>query len=150
MSDISDIYNAFHTRIAAVLTTHKRLPNPYLLESNPNGYLRQGYAVSIGPGENTNRLIGCKIPMGRSFEVIISREYIATEFNPATMATTEKQLFEDQLLIIQDFYTDTTLGTGAFKTLYQSDSGVEFIHTQDESYVYVRTVFDIEYLEATS
>lgn len=148
MSNISTVYDAMITRIAAKLTTHLRLPNPYKPNENSELFLKQGYGVALGPALNTNRLVACKLSIERQFFVSISRKYFALESSATNKASTEKQLLEDQLLLIQDFESDPTLNGSAFKTVYVSDNGIEYVFGEKDQFLIINSVFSIEYLEA--
>lgn len=147
MSKIADIYDAMNTRIAALLTTHTRLLNPYKVDENPSPFLKAGYGVALGSAENSKRMIYPKLSMRRVMTVVLTRKFYATEANVTAKASAEKQLLEDQLLVIKDFEANGALNATAFKTEFVSDGGIEYVSTDTDQFITTQTVFSVEYLE---
>ena len=149
MSAISNVYSTMLTRIAAAisLASQDRIPNPYRLELNGGPYLARGFAVLIGPAVNTNRVIGSKVSIQRQMDVVLTRQFFALASDPAAKSETELALLEDQILIIKDFESDSTLDGTVAKTSYAGDSGIQSILGDDEQFISVTTSFQIEYFE---
>lgn len=148
MSKIADAYNAMITRVSTLLPSHVRLPNVYRVPQNPDPYLSQGYGIQLGSAQNTNRNLGCKLSVERQMVVVISRKFYAREYDPEEKATTEKQLFEDQFLVIKDMEKDPTLNNTVMMTKYLSDTGIQFVDAENkEQYMFIESTFSVEYLE---
>lgn len=149
MSKATDSYEALKDRIETVLPTHNRLIQPYKPEENPEDRIKKGYGIQIGPGENTNRNISCKISIKRDMIVVLTRKWFAKELDRDAKEVTEKALLEDQFLVIADFEADPTLGASGtvVNSAYVSDSGVDFIFTNKDNFIKLETTFSLEYLE---
>jgi len=148
MSNISTAFDNFKTRLSTLLPSHVELTNPYSVEQNTEGALNQGYGVILGPGSNSKRLVGCKLSVVRSFNLVLTRKFYAQELNITGKETTAKDLFEDQKLVIADTEKNPTIGSSAIaKIEYESDNGLEFVLTEADNYLKLETVFKVEYFE---
>jgi hypothetical protein len=150
MSAVSNIYEAYHTLIAAELPTYKRLSNPYNPLQNPSLYLTKGYGVTFGPAENTERIITCKVSILRNFEVILTRQIATTENNNSIKEDIEEALMEDLVLLIKATDGEPTLQETSIKTVYVADSGIEYLEADKFKYFLLRATFASEYLEDTT
>lgn len=150
MSQISTAYDNFVTRIDAVLTSGNgwiKLPHAYNIEKNPEIMLKQGYAISIGSGQNTRRLLSNIVSISREFTVTITRALETLDLEVTGRQSIEKQLFEDLKLIIADVEKNTTLNAGEIFCGYSGDSGIEYIDGETAEFAQVRANFTIEYFE---
>jgi len=147
MSAITTVYNELLTRITALLSSHKRLPNPNRIEENVKSLFEIGFAVALGPGENTRREFN-KLSVRRDMIVTITRRVFKRETDPTGRADIEKLLFEDQQLLISDFEKDGTLGgTICLNTEYDADGGIDFVYADKDTFLKLETTFTIEYIE---
>lgn len=150
MSQISTAYDNFLTRIDAVLTSDNgwiKLPHAYNIEKNPEIMLKQGYAVSIGAGQNTRRLQSNIVSISREFAVTITRTIDSLDLEVTGRQSVEKQLFEDLKLLIADIETNTSLNAGEIFCGYTGDSGIEYVDGDTAEFAQVRATFSIEYFE---
>lgn len=147
MSNFSSLYDAIVDRIEAVLPNHLRLPNPYKVNENTELYLRQGFGVALGPATNTNRELSCRISVGRDFSVVLSRKFYSIESNVSNKESVEKQLIEDQILLIRDFCDNSSLPGALGIVSYSSDSGIEYVFNEKDNFLVLNTVFTVEYFE---
>jgi len=151
MSIISTAYDAFVTRIETVLDVatngHTRLSNPYKPDENNERLLVKGYGIVMGPGSNTNRQVNCKFSVSRQMEIVLTRQYFAREDDAVSKADTEKALFEDQYLLINDFEQDISINGQTMYTRWESDSGIEYVSSATDRFLMLRTTFSLEYLE---
>ena len=150
MSVISTAYNNFVTRVDAVLTSGNgwvKLPNAYRLEKNPEIYLNQGYAIGLGPGVNTKRVLSNTLSISREFIVTLVRVQDATDLEVTLKQTAEKTLFEDLKLLIADLEGNSTLNSGSILCSYQGDGGIEAIDGETQEFLSLRATFIIEYFE---
>jgi len=147
MSRISDIYDALRARLVAIYPSHRELARPSNIQLNDLLTMSKGQGLRILEGNNTNRLIGCKLSIRRSCEVTVTRQIFARELDIAARVQTEKDLFEDQFLLIKDFEKDATLSTVTAKIAYLADNGVEEIFIDQTEYIMTKTIFEFEYLE---
>lgn len=149
MSKVSDVYDALVTRVSAVLPTHKRLSDPNFPEANPEKDLVKGWGIAFGPGENTAGTLTNIMSVRRQFVIIVSRKVQKRDTDAVGRATVEKQLFEDQKLIIADVEGEPTLGNSDAVCVanYTSDGGIEFVHADKDNFLKLETVIEIEYRE---
>ena len=150
MSQVSTAYDNFLTRVDAVLTGAAgwiKLPFAYDIEKNPEIYLRQGYALGIGAGVNTKRVLSSTLSISREFTLTIVRALDATDLEVTLRQSLEKQLFEDIKLVIADVERNSTLNVGQILCSYSGDSGIEYVDGETSEYVQLRANFLVEYFE---
>lgn len=155
MSNISTIYDALITRVSAVLPNHNRLPLNTNIDLNMESRLRQGWGLSFAAGAiNTNRVMagnGGKMSVDRSFLLSITRQEFVQDQNASGRATAEKQLLEDQFLVIEDLEKDPKLGTSiCINARYVSDNGLEFVFPDERKYIMIVSTINVEYFEDLS
>ena len=151
MSAISDIFDAFHTKLSATLTTHNELFNPYFLEIDSQISLEKAYGLRMGPGENIlgNENSGQE-QRQRELVMVLSRRKFATKQNLTERKSVEKQLFEDQALMLDAIAQDPKLGLSSVqRILYQTDNGIQFLEiNQNRNDIYfLETTFVVDYEE---
>ncbi len=147
-TNISSVYDAFVTRIGAVLTSHVRLSNAYSIEENTEPALKLGWALQIGPAIKSPRHISCKISIVRTFNLVLTRKVYASELDATAKASTDKSLLEDQFLVIEDVEGEPTMGSAVVaKSNFLGDSGVEFVHTDKDNFIKLVSQFEVEYFE---
>lgn len=147
MSNFSDLYDAIVTRIETVLPNHTRLPNPYKVDENTELFLRQGWGVALTSGTNPNRNLSCRISTLRSFDIIITRKFYSIEAGVTNKQSTEKELIEDQLLVIRDFCNNTSLPSALGVVNFESDGGIEYVFSEKDNFLVLRSVFGVEYFD---
>lgn len=149
MTEISTIYEGYVTAIEAALSGYCRIANPYDPEENANLMLRKGYGIGFGPAQNTDRFIDCRLSLVREFFVVLVQQVALRDNDGEARAVIEKQLFEDQLAIIQAFEADPTLnGAGRPGAKFISDGGIEFLQADKAKYLLIEMQFESEYFEA--
>lgn len=148
MSNISTIFDDFKSSVSALLSGHSQLTNPFDTAQNVESVLTRGYGIRLGPGNNTNRNISCKMSVQRELTLIITRKAYAQELNITGKESVEKQILEDQYLVIKAVQQSPTLGSSAITKIdYSSDNGIEFIFTDRDNFLKIETVFTVEYFE---
>jgi len=150
MSLISTGYDALLSRLDALFPPTdgwNRLPNPYKPEENSELFLTQGYGIAMGPGNNTNRQVNCKFSVVRQMTVVLTRKYEALENDADAKASTEKQLFEDQYILINDLEQDISINGQTMYTRFVADGGIEYVRSDTDRFLILRTQYDLEYLE---
>ena len=150
MSKISTLYDAFRTRLSVVLPTHKELVNVQTIEDNDELFLSKGQNFHLDVGQNTNRILSCKLSVARQAVVTITRAVRGHERDIEERVTTTKDILEDQFLVIQDFEKDPTIGSEVSKILYLNDGGMQEVFTGAGHYLMIRTTFELEYIEDLS
>lgn len=146
-TNISNIYDAIQTRLASLYPTGSRLLNPYQVNDNPDLLLQFGYGCSIQNASSNRRLLSNQLSLTRQFKIVNTRKFFALQTDPASKGVTEKQLMEDQMLVIKDFEKETTINGTAIMTNYVSDSGVRPVSGQTDKFLCVETFFAIDYFE---
>lgn len=154
MSAISSAYDNLLTVVQAALPSHKELINPYVPEMNDELTYESAWGVAFQEGLNTNRVVGCEISIRRTMLVTICRKIFAGTLNRTSDSitrrrTAEKALFEDLYQVINDLeHSPTTNNSNPIiKTVYQADSGLEFVRTERHDLIMVRASFELEYFE---
>lgn len=147
MTQISTIYDAIDTLIQTQLTTYTRIPNPYDPPENASLLLRRGYGIGVADGANTERQVGCSLSIARIFQILLINQITTTDHNMSARETIEKNLMEDQYKIVKAFEQNPSLSASTMKVKYISDTGLEFLETDDQKYFIVTTAFEAEYLE---
>ena len=144
---ITTLYNNMVTRIEALFPNKHRLTNPYAVELNGHIFLKDGWGLAVSSGENTNRQLSCTMSINRTMIVTLTNELLATELDPVTKAVMEKTLLEDHFTLIKDFEKDTTINSSSFRTSFLSDSGIQFVVSEDKPFIYIQAIFETEYME---
>ncbi len=147
MSKISTIVDNIRTRVGTVLSDHKQLFNNRIIEENDTLFLSKGYAVGLGPGTNSNRLLSCKLSVLRTATITITRAHFGVDMDVDVRNTLEKDLLEDQYLIINDLEKDPDLESVVASIKYQSDNGIEEVFTAQGHFLMVQSIYEFEYFE---
>jgi hypothetical protein len=146
MSKATDCFDKINTLVASALSTFTKLPDVYKLSENPQLYLRNGFGIGFGPASNTNRHICNQVTIKRSFTISLIKQVIALEMSD-DRRTFEKDIINSLYSVINAFENDRTLNGSAVKIEFMSDSGVQFLEGDTESYILLEGSFDVEYFE---
>ncbi len=147
MSQITTIYDAIYTRVATLLPNHKELKVPRFIELNDTLFLKKGFAVSIGAAINTNRVFACKLSLQREVTLTNTLQIFATDRDATTRKTVEKQLLEDQFLLIKNIEQDPTLTQVTNQINFISDNGIQDIFIEADSFIMIQSLINFEYFE---
>lgn len=150
MSNISTAYTAIRTVMAATLTQHTELANPYFISKEADLIFTKGWAVGLGPGFNTNRNVGCQLSIQRDFVITVTRKLFNTDRDISGRVTVEENLCEDHYLIIKALEQSPVLNastSGIAKILYVQDGGLEFIRTDRLDLIMFQLITSVEYFE---
>lgn len=148
MSKITTIYDALVTRLSAIYTSHFRLPNAYQVEQNPESWLLKGYALQVSPATNLNLKLSCQMSIARQFTVVLTREFKALDLDVTHKSTTEKDLLEDQYLLVKDFEKTVTVNDPAVAgCIFQGDSGILSVFPDKNNFLKLESIFTIRYFE---
>lgn len=135
MSQLSTVYDAFVTRISALLPNHTRISNAYDIEENNEQFLVKGWGLAIGGAVNSELFLSDKLTYQRTFFITITRKVFAREFDVESKATTEKLLIEDLVIVTNDFMKDTTLNAASSHVKYVADTGIERVFVDKDQYL---------------
>lgn len=144
---ISAIHDALVSRIQTNLSSYLQLPNPYIIEENPSSYLKLGFAVAIGQGERTDRVIGCQVSWKRTFIVTLTNFVTATDSNTTVRETLTKGILEDHFTLLKQFEKAASLSGNAIDAILVADSGIKFLVIEGTPYYIVEIELEVEYLE---
>ena len=145
MSKIQEIYDALIVVIAGQLPDYTRLPNPYAVEENTFLHMRSGFGVSIGPGTDTERYLGCLVTWQRDFTITLVRQVFTTQNNTALRVDLEKDILDDHDNLMKAVYNNSTLSGKAIKTTAIADSGLSFIDGERLKFLAMEITVQVEY-----
>lgn len=148
MSKISDIYDQLNTVVVPTIFPNKYvLENPYFPELSNSQYLCDGVGWYISSGLNTQRFVGCHTSVSREIVFHITKQSFATDQDNALRFTTEKEILEEQKLLINEITNNPTLDEMTNKIDWVSDEGIEFIFQDQYNYLLLTSTLLIEYIE---
>jgi hypothetical protein len=147
MAKISTIYDKIVDVLEANLSGHTRMPNPYEVNANTYLHLNNGFGVGIGPGQDTERYVGCLVTWEQSYSIILVRRVVTTQNNTTARETIEKDILADWDVLRKAFYLDNTLSGNAIKTTVVSHGGVNFIDGDRLKFLALEMQLVVEYQE---
>lgn len=145
---IEDIYDEVCDLVEAALPNAKRFPNPYQMEVNALGRVDSAYGIVVGPGQNTERYVGCLISWQRTFTLRLLRKIVTTENNLGKRVTIEKGILADHDAVQKAFY-NSTLNGQVIKTIVSDDSGIEFLDGDTLKFLLMEMTITVEYQESS-
>lgn len=144
-TQISAIYDAIYARVISLLTNHKELRNPRLISANDSLFLTQGLGINLGAVTNTNRELACRLSLQRQLVITNTLAVNATERNVTIRKNAEKQLLEDQLIVLKNFEGDPTLSGVTDSIRFLFDNGIEEVFAESGNFIMIQSTFDFEY-----
>lgn len=147
MSKITTILNELKARIQLELPSHAQLTNPYNVGANTEMALKKGFGIAVGPGDNTNRNLSCKLSVNRSILIKLTTKFYATDLNVDAKEAAEKDLLESQFLIIKSMEKEPTLNGNLATSGFVSDSGILRVYDDKDQFLKLESVFNFEYME---
>lgn len=148
MSKITDVFNAYISKIEATLPTYARIANPYERSRNANIILRKGFGVGIGPAVNSDRLTGCQTSFARTFYVVLINQIIAKENDADGLSDNELLLMEDAFSLAKAVELDQTFNGVAATSKILGDSGIEFLsNDKGVKFFLTELEFETEYFD---
>jgi len=147
MSKISTIYDNLVVAVNGSLTDYDQITNPYAPDENCELFLDKGFGIAFGPGANSERQLGCKISIKRTFDVMLINLCGTTENNLDDIENFQKTMHEDQFLIIKALENDSDLSTSAAQIKFVDDNGLEFLETDRNKFFLLQSTFMVEYFE---
>jgi hypothetical protein len=119
--------------------TYKKLVNPYVPELNDALSLARGYGFIIGPKQARPDKLGRYEGFNAEITVIQTIINRGTDRDITIRETAEKNLLEDQFNLIDYFRLNTAPISKIWDISYESDNGLEFVFTDKQNYVMIRT-----------
>ena len=137
MSNVSIIYDQIKVIIDTLFTgvdTKIKLPNPYLLEENPMGMLKNGWGMTVGPSERPDFEFK-SILQAREFNLVLIRELIRMDSDTTIFEDLEKVILEDVAIIQERFEQTNQIGieSNIENITLGSCSGIEFLQGDNET-----------------
>lgn len=141
MSAVSDLYDGMVTILSTTFATptYKKLVNPYVPELNDALSLARGYGFFIGPKTARQDKLGRHEGFEAQIEVVQTIINRGTDRDITIRETAEKTLLEDQYTLIDYFRLNTAPIAKVWDISYISDNGLEFVFTEKQNYVMIRT-----------
>lgn len=146
---ITTIYEGYRTEIAAVLTSHVEIVNPYVPDAGPDFDFRLGFGVGVGPARDPQNTASCRYRIQREFVVTLTRRLYLTNKEINDRITVEKNLLEDLNLVIARISASSVLNSanGIELTQYSGDSGIEFLRFGRTDLLMIQANFETTYVE---
>ena len=151
MSTISDIYDQIYVLLDAVFPNKMELVNPYELTDNNEQILIDGYGVAWELGTDSDQIVKQIRAIDREFFFVSVRAYFSTDLNTTPKKTTEKLLFEDQLTAMKTLIAFTEQPSSPLSYVddiqFIDDNGIEFVFSDEQRYLALRSRFRLRYQE---
>jgi hypothetical protein len=143
--NFTTIYSAVESRLATLLSGHKRLPNAYDVESNNAQFLAKGWALSVGPGgENTQRHAGSLKSVRITLQVTLTRQVYALASDAAKQGDADEALVGDFETVFDDAHTNS-LGVSDCHVKLVSFEGIRTITNGTGTFRRLVCDIDVEY-----
>jgi hypothetical protein len=148
MSTISSAIDIIVAAVQTALPNHTYMVNGYEPEENPTMYMNQGVGIAWRQAINTNREI-CKIYQAQSFDVVITRNYFASDLNIGDKESQAKQILEDALLVIRALHADvlSSLNQSVAICKYLGHNGIETVFGDKDNYLKATLNFEFDYYD---
>lgn len=151
MSTISDIYDEIYVLMDAAFPNKMELVNPYELTDNNEQILIDGYGIAWELGTDSDQIVKQIRVIDREFFFVSVRAYFSTDLNTTPKKTAEKLLFEDQLTSMKTLiaYTEQPSSPLSYVDDVQfiDDNGIEFVFSDEQRYLALRSRFRLRYQE---
>lgn len=151
MSNVTPIYDAIKVAIEGIFTgvdSKVKIPNPYLLEENPLGLLKNSYGIAVGASESPPFEF-CSTLQRRAFDIVLMRELVRLDSDTTIFENTEKLLLEDLKLLIDRFELPDQIGveSNIENIDVGSCTGIEYLAGDDERFITITQTFFISWSE---
>jgi hypothetical protein len=149
LSKISNIFDSLEAFVTTTLPDHKEMSNPYFPESESDLRYEKAYGIAYADGTNLEQLSGGIATLQRDFIVSVVRKIFYVKDSREIRKQTEKDLFEDQFLLIQGLEQDPTIAdnTNITRAVFVQDGGIEFVRVERNDILILRNVVRLEYHE---
>lgn len=150
MTKIADIYDGIITKVGTAATGYVRVPDPYTLTANSALLINKGYGLSIGPGTNTERYVGCLATWERQFTIGLIAQVFTTENDTINRASAEKAMLDVHRAILLAFESDPTIGATCMKSVITDDTGIQYEEGERSKFLVLEITLSVEYQEPNS
>ena len=143
---ILQIYEAITALCEANLTDYTRLPNAYSIDANTMLNLKQGFAVGIGPGNDTEKYATGLMSWERLYNITLVRQVLTTQNNTTVRETIEKSIVDDlETLRIAIRNSANLNGLIATKSTIRADGGMNFIDGNTQKFLGLEIQLIVDY-----
>ena len=148
MSKISTVYDALVTRLGVLFGAKTRIPNPYELSDNNDQFLVNGYGLTISSSDQAPHEFKV-FNIERIFNVVFTRELIATDSDETQYDSIAKALLEDVYIVQKDFYNESQVAveSSVENIGLGTSSGIEFVFSGKKRYLLIEVGFPIQIRE---
>ena len=150
MTKLSTVYDAINTRLNSLYgSTHRKIYAPRNLEERVDTKtLARGYGWFFsGAQNNTGETLAKQASVTRTLTVVNTIVTRGTTLDTMIREASEKQLLEDQYLLIKDFEEDVTLGGEVADIRFLSDGGIVDLFGEREDYLLIESTCTVRYFE---
>lgn len=144
---ITTVFDDLLAKVEALLPNHTKIPDPYNLENNTSVFLEQGFGMTVGGQDNSNRMISCKASTDHDFEIKISRKYYSLDSDTTAKDQTQKNLCEDFALLKLNIESDPTLANGG-NIRWTGSSSIESVFTEKNYFLSLTGNVSVEYFDS--
>jgi hypothetical protein len=142
---------AIIARLTTLLSSHKRMANPYAPETNLPGVLRAGWGFAIAPGgENTQRFVCSTKSYRVNVTLVLTRESVALRADSAAQDDADIALMGDWETVLGDAHVNNLNAPGGALVRAQTFQGIQtvFLENALSPYRVLSANFDIEIFNA--
>lgn len=141
-SKVTTVYSTILSTLGTLFPNKTRIPNPYDLTQNADGFLRDGYGVKFN-GSSFVESEFCVYRYSANISVVFTNEILRTEEDTTTMESVTNSLLENMHEVRKDFYNVDQLGIEASIDSVDIDSstGIEFIEGDKFNYASLEVNF---------
>ena len=149
MSKISIIYDKLREIIPTILVGRTELPNPYSLINNPSIFLKKGWGLAVSEGVKSEIETYCHDFETRTFTIVITDHLASLNNSHEAMAVKTKDILEEIRSVKNRFlaFDQITIDDSIEKIEFESCSGLEFLASNDVSYLVASITIAIDFSE---
>ena len=153
---VSSIFDFIVEKAQAAFPEHAELRDCEDVSNNDDTVLRKGFGILPMDGENADRCLdNRRYYMKRNFELIFTREVLATVEDVAGRRVAYKDLLEDLDLLLQQLTPNVTIPGAttadeqvAWDFKFLRDGGPRLISVSDKPYLFIEATLVVEYTQA--
>lgn len=148
---ISSIHDDLYSLMGALFPSKKVLADSLNLYNNDELFLADGFAIYIGPANNTRREVACRLSVSRQIVISLTKAPYAGHKDIDKIKKAEKDLLEELQIVINDFSKNDSYATlRTIKRDYLSDGGIIRAFGESRSVLSIQAIFNVEYFETLS
>lgn len=110
MSKITEVYKGIVAQLTTLFPNKTRIPYAYSLKDNIDRFLVNGWGIKVEGSGSSTFVEYCSFAMDRTFSIVISREYIATDSDTKIQDDVSLFLLEDTAAVQKLFVGPEKMG----------------------------------------